>query len=106
MAIGFGLFKGDFAVHAVFSGYESQSIANLVIVSFLRLVRLLLSLMVLVQYLFVFISVGNILRQEDHVTGKQVADGPLTELFLQVWYLAFIFVIGLLLTAIEEPAGI
>ncbi len=51
--------------------------------------------MVLTQYVLVFASVRSILKMGDSATGEDVADGPLTQLFLQVWFLAIIFFIDI-----------
>ncbi len=49
--------------------------------------------MVLAQYVLVFASVRGILKMGDSAAGEDVADGPLTQLFWQVWFLAIIFFI-------------
>ena len=92
--IGFGLFGGDFFGPRIPTDLQSNLPAGTL--AFLRSAKAICGVMVVAQYVFVFVSVKRIFMLRNDATGEHVADGPLTQLYLQVWFLAIIFLIDVL----------
>jgi hypothetical protein len=94
--IGFGLFGGDFFGKEVSTVSQSGLPADAI--TSLRTAKAICGVMVVGQYVFVFISVKRVFLLGNDATGQHVVDGPLTQLFLQVWFLAIVFIIDVIET--------
>ncbi len=91
-SIGFGLFGADFQT----GGALLESGPG----SLLARIKLGFAGLALLFYGTLLILVRQIMIRDGSVNGRQVANGPLTNLYLVLAYIALIFVVGV----IEEPA--
>ena len=80
--IGFGLFRGDFFGGDSTTVPQSSILADTIAI--LTTAKAICGVMVVAQYVHVFVSVKRVFLLEDNVTGEDIVDGPLTQLFLQV----------------------
>ncbi len=89
-ALGVGLFQVEFEIGFVFFDFWSNvPLDNSVL---LAVAKLACVGVVIGNYVAMFGSVARILSQTDYVTGRQLADGPLVHLGLEIWFLILVFV--------------
>ncbi len=85
--MGFGLFGGDLFPDGILIDSLPNSISSL---------KFVCAGMVFSYYVWGFRLTKDIVLRGNDVTGKDVVDGPLTQLFWQVLYVALIFVLGVI----------
>ena len=90
-AIGFGLFGVEFRTGGILLEYGMGP--------FLSRLKLGFGLVALIYYAAVLASVMKVLMQDDDVTSRQLVTGPLLRMYIEIAYIALIFVVGVF----EEP---
>ncbi len=91
-AIGFGLFGAEFSTGQILFEPGLSGI--------LARTKLGCGSMALVSYATVLASVAVIVMQDDNVTGRNVAEGPILLMSIEMTFVALILIIGVF----EEPA--
>ena len=93
--LGVGLFQVDFSVGNVLSNLWTyiRSNGSFPVAAYLAIMKLILVGIVAGHYFAMFLHVMRIMRQTNYVTGRQLANGPLFHLGIEVWFLMTIFAI-------------
>jgi hypothetical protein len=94
VALGVVLYQVDFQLANALSDLRSQ--VPLGIWEALAIVKLIEGGIVIVNYFAMFGSVVRILRQTEYVTGRQLAEGPLLYLWIEMWFLVLVFIIDVI----------
>ena len=93
--LGVGIFQVDFSIGDVISNLREYIRTNnsFLVADLLAILKLLLVGMVIGQYFAMFLNVMRIMRQTSYITGRQLANGPLRHLVVEIWFLVIIFII-------------
>ena len=93
--LGIGLFQVDFASGNVLSKLWTYISSNgsFPVSAYLAIMKLILVVIVAGHYFAMFLHVMRIMRQTSYVTGRQLTNGPLFHLGVEIWFLVTIFAV-------------
>lgn len=96
--LGVGIFQVDFSIGDAISNLREYIRTNnsFPVSDLLAILKLLLVGMVIGQYFAMLRNIMRIMRLTSYITGRQLANGPLYNLGVEIWFLVFIFVIDVL----------
>ena len=98
-ALGVGLFRVEFVVGPALSNLWLYAWLDtpFPVSDFFAVVKLTCATLVIWHYLALFGGVRRIMLKNNYkrVTGRQLADGPLWQLGLEIWFLMIVFVIDI-----------
>ena len=95
--LGVGLFQADFSVGNAVSNLWTYIRYNgsYPVGAYFAIVKLVLVGIMAGHYSAMFLHVMQIMRQTSYVSGRQLANGPLFHLGVEIWFLVAIFAVDL-----------